>query len=98
MKKYICWYAYQGHETEGRLVLDEPECFEANSEAEAIFKYLCLRAWREKREPYYKSLSEHLESDNNAGGWGFNVKELAESEYINPNEMFYNQFYHKYNH
>ncbi|MES2287404.1 MAG: hypothetical protein V4547_17050 [Bacteroidota bacterium] len=97
MGKYICWYAYKGHETEGHLHLEEPECFEANSAAEALYKYLCMRAWREKKEPYHKSLTEHMKSEYSSGGWGFMVKELAETEYVNPNEMFYNQYYHKYN-
>ncbi len=98
MGKYICWYAYQGHETEGHLQLEEPQSFEAESKSEAMYKYLCFRAWRERSEPYHKSLTEHNKSEYNEGGWGFCVRELSESEYVNPNEMFYNQFYQKYNH
>lgn len=96
MSKYICWYAYKGHETEGHLQLEEPESFEANSKAEAMYKYLCFRSWRERKEPYHKSLTEHLKSEYNEGGWGFVVRQLQDDEYVSELPMFEN-WYQQYN-
>lgn len=39
MKRFICWYAYKGMETEGRLDLEEPKIIEANSIGEATWKW-----------------------------------------------------------
>lgn len=97
MNKYICWYAYQGHETEGHLSLNEPQKFEANNEAEAVYKYLCITAMKEKREPYHKTLTEHMRSQSPAGGWGYHVMRLHDDEKIYPNEYF-ERFYQKFNH
>lgn len=84
-------------ETEGHLHQEEPASFEAETKSEALYKYLCLLAFRENKEPYHKSLSDHNRSEYNEGGWGYFVKELADSEKTyNDNDWFKGK-YAKYN-
>lgn len=39
MRRFICWYAYKGHETEGHLSLEEPQIYNAQDEYEAMWKF-----------------------------------------------------------
>lgn len=75
-KRFICWYAFQGMETEGRLELIEPKIFEAEDIAEAMWKY--HHSINDKwGEMFYNN---DLESYRNKGEftvWGFNCEELA---------------------
>lgn len=77
---YLCWYAYSGQETEGRLELCEPLRFEANDKAEALWKYHCYLAMQRNEKPFFKNLSEYKISDYADGGWGFFVIKIDESE------------------
>lgn len=95
MKKYICWYAYKGMETEGRTNLQEPQTFEADSPAEALHKYHCYNAFARNQEPYHKTLTEHLKSEFNSGGWGFFVLELHPDAYYQENSHFTRKYLEK---
>lgn len=88
MNKYICWYAYQGMETEGRLDLEEPKLFETRTKAEAFHKYLCYLAVRRGAEPYHKTLTDHLKSEFNEGGWGYCVRQLHDGEPVYKDDWF----------
>jgi hypothetical protein len=90
--QYIVWYAYRGHETEGGVSLEEPVCLQARSKAEALYKYMCYRAFKDKGEPYYKCLSDHMKSSYNEGGWGYNVKKLDITEYV-PEEIYFKKYH-----
>ena len=95
--KYIVWYAYSGMETEGNLHLEEPIVLLARNKSEAIYKYLCYGAIRERREPYYKSFSEYDKSKYREGGWGFNVIRIHDDENIHYNEYLDKIYNDKYN-
>jgi hypothetical protein len=52
---------------------------------------------REHSTTYYKSLSDYVKSDYAAGGWGFCVNQLADTEqYLDTNGIFEN-YYSQYN-
>lgn len=76
-KKYICWYAYSGHETEGRLSLEEPMIFEAESVAEAMWNY--HERLGNPMSQYYKSFKDYSQSDTILC-WGYYCKKLADGE------------------
>ncbi len=94
MNKYICWYAYSGHETEGHLQLEEPWRCTANSKAEALWKWLCYRVMIKRGQITNSNLSEYLKSKYNEGGWGFCVAQLDKDEYVNEDHYF-TEFYTK---
>lgn len=81
INKYIVWYAYKAMETEGNVHLQEPKRILARSKSEALHKYNCFNAFENKKEPYFKTLSEHISSDFPDGGWGNFVAKLDPSEY-----------------
>jgi len=75
MKRFICWYAYQGMETEGRLVLEEPKIIDANSVGEATW------IWHTKHrnvdmKDIYGSYEAYIEKGDFTG-WGGWCEELA---------------------
>jgi hypothetical protein len=76
MKRFICWYAYQGMETEGDLVLMEPAIIKAVDIAEAMWKY------HHKFTPdwgkmFYNDDLEEYRKKGEFTGWGFWCEELA---------------------
>lgn len=94
MANYICWYAYSGHETEGRIDLEEPKVFSAKDKIEALWKYICYRAMREKRKPFHKNLSEYRKTEYADGGWGMNVVKIDDSEKNrNADDVYFQNFY-----
>lgn len=97
MKKYICWYAYRGMETEGHTRLEEPFLTTAKNKAEALYKYNCYQAWIKNSEPYLKSLTEHMKSDFNDGGWGNFVMEIEPNEVFFINSFFEQDYNEKWN-
>ena len=76
MKRFICWYAYQGMETEGRLDLEEPKIIEAESVGKAMW------IWNTKhRNVDMKDIYGSYEAYLNKGeftGWGQWCEELAQ--------------------
>jgi hypothetical protein len=78
MKRFICWYAYSGQETEGRLDLLEPEIFLADK-AEAMWKYhefLFKRRKGNNMLDFYKDLEDYRARCHHLTGWGFCCEEL----------------------
>jgi hypothetical protein len=75
MREFICWYAYQGHETEGRLELREPKIFEAEDVAEAMWKYHHVGTpdWGER---FYDGDIEKYRAEGEFCVWGFRCREL----------------------
>jgi hypothetical protein len=79
MARFICWYAYKGQETEGRLDLEEPQIFEAVDEAEAMWKF---HLHRDKSRGYgkitdhYKDLDDFRERAKPYQGWGLWCEQL----------------------
>ena len=86
-KKYICWYAYSGHETEGNVNLEEPMTLQAKNKSHALYKYICYTAFKEGKEPYYKTFSEHDKNDYSEGGWGYCVRELHPDESVGSEQV-----------
>jgi hypothetical protein len=80
MKRFICWYAYAGHETEGNLYLEEPVIFEAIDEADAMWKYHEKR-FKEKSgndmREWYKDVDDFRNRCEYITGWGFRCEQLA---------------------
>jgi hypothetical protein len=79
MNRYICWYAYKGHETEGRLDLEEPEIFQAVDKAEAMWKYhefLFRRGKGNNMLNFYKDLDHYRKTCDHITGWGFWCEQL----------------------
>jgi hypothetical protein len=76
MKKFICWYAYKGMETEGRLDLEEPVIIDAVDMAEAMWKWHHRKTpdWGEK---FYDGDIEKYRKKGEFTGWGCWCKELA---------------------
>lgn len=75
MKRFICWYAYRGHETEGSLDIEEPQIITAESVAEAIW------TWQTKHRNVdmigiHGSYEAFLAKENFTG-WGIWCEELA---------------------
>jgi len=73
-KEFICWYAYAGHETEGRLDMFEPHIFEAEDIAEAMWKYHESVSCSLKH--FYKDLDMYRRKCKHITGWGWNCREL----------------------
>lgn len=76
MKRFICWYAYQGMETEGRLQLEEPKIIKAVDKAEAMWK------WHHMSNPewgkeFYNDDIEAYRKEGVFTGWGCWCEELA---------------------
>lgn len=76
MKRFICWYAYKGMETEGRLDLEEPRIIEAESIAKAMW------IWHTKyrnvdMQEIYGSYEAYL-TKGEFTGWGAWCEELAQ--------------------
>jgi len=76
MKRFICWYAYKGMETEGRLELEEPEIIEGIDMAEAMWK------WHHKSDPkwgvkFYNNDLEAYRKEGSFTGLGHWCEELA---------------------
>ncbi len=76
MKRFICWYAYQGMETEGQLRLEEPKIIEATDIAEAMWK------WHHMSDPewgneFYNNDLEAYRKKGEFTGWGCWCEELA---------------------
>lgn len=88
MNKYICYYAYVGQETEGEVRLLEPQVFLANNKPEALYKYHCLNAFYDEKEPFHKNLSEHMKSEYKQGGWGYFVLQLHDDSYSPERKWF----------
>lgn len=76
MKRFICWYAYQGQETEGNTFLEKPEIFTAIDKAEAMWKYRNLLD-PEFGDRFYNGNLDEFRKKNNFIGWGFWCEELA---------------------
>ena len=76
MKTFICWYAYQGMETEGKLALEKPEIINAVDMAEAMWNYhnILTPYWG---KTFYDNDLEKYRSKGEFTGWGFWCKELA---------------------
>ncbi len=76
MKRFICWYAYKGMETEGGLALEEPKIVKANSIGEAMW------IWNTKyRDIDMKGIYGSYEAYLKKGeftGWGHWCEELAQ--------------------
>lgn len=75
--KYICWYCYSRHETEGRLSLEEPMIFEAESKAEAMWNY--HEELGNPMSKYYIDFEDYCQNSTIIG-WGYFCKKLAEDE------------------
>lgn len=75
MKRFICWYAYSGMETEGRLDLEEPKIIEADDKANAMWK------WHSEHRGInmigiHGSYEKFIEKGEFTG-WGFWCEELV---------------------
>ena len=76
MKRFICWYAYQGMETEGAIVIKEPVIIEAKDVAEAMW------LWHHRDTPdwgkrFYNDDIEEYRKKGQFTGWGCWCEELA---------------------
>lgn len=76
-KKFICWYAYKGMETEGNLRLEEPVIIEAADKAEAMWK------WHHKNDSewgrkFFNNSLDKFRKEGQITGWRHWCKELAE--------------------
>jgi hypothetical protein len=79
MKRFICWYAYKGHETEGNLSLKEPQIYISVDEAGAMWQYheyLFRIGEGNDMKEYYKDVDDFRERNDNITGWGFRCEEL----------------------
>lgn len=76
MKRFICWYAYKGMETEGRLDLEEPQIIEGIDMAEAMWKWN-HRHDREWGNKFYNGNLEEFRRKGEFTGWGSCCEELA---------------------
>lgn len=76
MKRFICWYAYKGMETEGQLVLQEPVIVKAEDIAEAMWKWHHLSDpnWGNK---FYNGSLDAYRAKGEFTGWGCWCEELA---------------------
>ncbi len=74
MKRFICWYSYQGMETEGNLCLEDPWITKAEDKAEAMWK------WHNHRGVDMKDAHGTLEEFRKIDflGWGMWCEELAD--------------------
>jgi hypothetical protein len=66
-------------ETEGRLDLNEPQIYDAEDKAEAMWKYHAFLFSRNKgndMREYHKNLEEYRKSEYATGGWGYHCREL----------------------
>lgn len=79
MKRFICWYAYQGMETEGRLEVEEPVIIEAVDMAEAMWKWH-HRIFPDWGEMFYDGDFEAYRKEGNFTGWGHCCEELVSKE------------------
>ena len=77
-KRFICWYAYSGMETEGRVELLEPKIIEAEDKAEAMWIWNITYRKIDMGD-IYESLSKFRNSGE-VTGWGFWCEELANTE------------------
>jgi len=78
-RKFICWYAYSGMETEGNLYLNEPQAYDALDVAEAMWKYhnyLYSRGEGNNMREYYKDVDDFRKRAEYITGWGFRCEEL----------------------
>jgi hypothetical protein len=76
MKRFICWYAYRGMETEGHVSLQEPVIIEAVDMAEAMWK------WHHMADPnwgakFHNGSLDEYRSKGQFTGWGCWCEELA---------------------
>ena len=80
-KEFICWYAYQGHETEGNVFLHEPQIYKASCVAEAMYRYLiwCGEKGHTGYDPRkeYKTWKDYEKNDPHITGWGWWCRELT---------------------
>ena len=76
MKRFICWYAYQGMETEGNLSLKEPVIIKAVDMAEAMWKWHHMDCpdWGKR---FYNDDIEAYRKKGEFTGWGCWCEELA---------------------
>ncbi len=80
--EWICWYSYQGMETEGRLDLEEPYIVRAQDAHEALWKWSFYRKSRGERtligwDSIYGSLEEYRLREPEPCGWGVWARKLA---------------------
>jgi len=78
-KRFICWYAYKGMETEGNTVLQEPKIIKAIDKAEAMWEYHHIETldWGKR---FYDDDIEKYRKEAEITGWGFWCEELANTE------------------
>jgi hypothetical protein len=79
MRRFVCWYAYQGHETEGSLNLLEPQRIQAEDIHDAVWKYFEIqnkRGYLGNLKEIYGSLDEYRKKCEEPLGWGLNCEEL----------------------
>jgi len=76
MKRFICWYAYQGMETEGQLRLEEPVIIKAVDIAEAMWKFHHMKTpdWGKL---FHNDDIEAYRKKDDFTGWGWWCEELA---------------------
>lgn len=76
MKRFICWYAYRGMETEGKLSLTEPVIIKAVDMAEAMWKWHHMDCpdWGKR---FYNDDLEAYRKKGEFTGWGCWCEELA---------------------
>lgn len=77
MRTFICWYAYQGMETEGNVQLQEPAIFDAKDEIEAMWKYHQKLGTNEVFDKRFPTLEDFREKCEFITGWGFNCREIV---------------------
>ena len=81
MKEFICWYAYKGHETEGRLDMHEPQIYEADDMAGAMWQFhehLYLNREGGNFKEWYDNVEDYRETCENITGWGWWCRELKQ--------------------
>jgi hypothetical protein len=76
MKRFICWYAFRGQETEGQLSLEKPVIIEAVDMAEAMWKWhhLSCPDWG---KVFHNDDLEAYRKKGDFTGWGHWCEELA---------------------
>lgn len=74
MKRFVCWYAFKGMETEGHLATEPLMIFEAEGIAEAMWKYhgALDSEWQDK---FYNGDLEKYKVEGTFTGWGFCCEE-----------------------
>ena len=96
-KSFICTYAWQAQETEGRLEQEHHFICRAADKVEALYKYHVWLAIRKSILSHFlwHSLEDYRHFEAAKGGWGYMAHELAGSDWYDDGQHF-EEIYNKY--